>query len=204
MLVENGIPAGNLYPKYSTRNPLARNMVNHFLKTVDHMVAEINPSNIHEVGCGEGHLISRYVSRGINLTASDFSEKIIAYARTLSESQNLAVEFKVKSIYSLTPLEDTANLILCCEVFEHLENPELALDAIASAANPYLITSVPREPIWRVLNMMRGKYLTSLGNTPGHLQHWSKQKFVNFIGTRFDILKIATPLPWTMVLARVK
>jgi hypothetical protein len=30
---------------------------------------------------------------------------------------------------------------------------------------------VPREPIWRIGNMARGRYLGDLGNTPGHIQH---------------------------------
>jgi 2-polyprenyl-3-methyl-5-hydroxy-6-metoxy-1,4-benzoquinol methylase len=204
MLIEDGIPAGNLYPKYSTQNPIARNMVNRFLNSVDGLVARVAPPDIHEVGCGEGHLISRYTSRNIKLTASDFSEQIITLAKSIADGQNLSVEFKVKSIYSLVAPEDMANLILCCEVFEHLEDPDLALNTIANVANPYLIASVPKEPIWRMLNMLRGKYLGDFGNTPGHLQHWSERKFVKFMESRFDILEVLTPFPWTLVLARVK
>ena len=36
----------------------------------------------------------------------------------------------------------------------------------------------PREPLWRGLNIARGAYLKDLGNTPGHLNHWSKRGFV--------------------------
>ena len=42
----------------------------------------------------------------------------------------------------------------------------------------YLLVCVPREPLWRGLNMARGAYLKDLGNTPGHLNHWSKRSFV--------------------------
>ena len=36
---------------------------------------------------------------------------------------------------------------------------------------------MPREPLWRGLNMARGAYLKDLGNTPGHVNHWSKRSF---------------------------
>ena len=38
-----------------------------------------------------------------------------------------------------------------------------------------LLVSVPREPLWRGLNMARGAYMRDLGNTPGHVNHWSKR-----------------------------
>jgi 2-polyprenyl-3-methyl-5-hydroxy-6-metoxy-1,4-benzoquinol methylase len=204
MIIENGVPTGNLYPKYSTRNPVARFLVNTFLSKVDTLVEQVNPSDIYEVGCGEGYLISRYASKDIPLKASDFSKQIITLARNIAESRKLPVEFNVKSIYSLESREDSANLILCCEVFEHLEYPERALEVLATVAKPYLILSVPREPVWRALNMVRGRYLSDLGNTPGHIQHWSKQGIVNLLSSRFEVLEVFSPLPWTVVLARVK
>lgn len=203
-IIENGVVVGNFYPKYSTQNLIARRLVQNFLRTVDDFVTWVNPMDIHEVGCGEGHLISRYAIPKRKLIASDFSEQIIDIAKILSSQRKLPIEFKTKSIYSVVPEEDSASLVLCCEVFEHLENPENALAALAKIASPYLIASVPREPIWRMLNMLRGKYWADLGNTPGHLQHWSTNSFLNFLGTRFDVLRVMKPLPWTVILAKKK
>ena len=92
-------------------------------------------------------------------------------------------------------------MVLCCEVLEHLEEPGKALKELIRVTKKYIIVSVPREPIWRCLNMDRGKYLKVLGNTPGHIQHWGSKKFVAFL-QEYDIkvVKTAHPLPWTMVL----
>ncbi len=203
-IIEDGILAGNLYPKYSTKNPIFRHLVDSFLSRIDQLVLTIDPPDIHEVGCGEGHLISRYTGQNRKLIASDFSEQVIALARELAISKGLDIDFRVRSVYSLRPEEDSASMVICSEVLEHLENPDQALQVLASAARPYLLASVPREPVWRVLNMTRGKYLGEWGNTPGHLQHWSKGSFLKFLGQRFDILQVHSPLPWTIVLARVK
>jgi len=198
-MIEKGIVAGNIYPKYLTKNPVARYLTNGFLNSLDRLVASIDPSSVHEVGCGEGYLISRFANDKRILMGSDFSEQVIQEARQLSI--NSEINFKVASVYELTT-EDSASLILCCEVLEHLEFPERALDILAGIANPYLIASVPQEPLWHILNILRGNYLGSLGNTPGHLQHWSKNGFLRFLEKRFELLNIETPFPWTMVLCR--
>ena len=56
--------------------------------------------------------------------------------------------------------------------------PERALAEMARVARGYLLVSVPREPLWRALNIARGAYVRDLGNTPGHLNHWSRRAFV--------------------------
>lgn len=203
VIVEEGIVAGNYYPKYSTQNPISRFLVDRFLRQMDGLVAEINPAMIHEVGCGEGDLIARYVESDRVLLASDFSKQIIAKARENAKRNKHRIKFMVKSVYTLQE-EDSAPLVLCSEVLEHLESPVRAMEALSRIAKPYLIASVPREPLWRLLNMARGKYTRHLGNTPGHLQHFSKSAFVKLLNEHFEVMRVLEPLPWTLVLARVK
>ena len=89
-------------------------------------------------------------------------------------------------------------------MLEHLEDPEAALATLAGLARPWLIASVPREPLWRGLNMARRKYLSRRGNTPGHLNHWSKSGFERFLESRFEVEMLRSPTPWTMALCRVR
>ena len=113
--------------------------------------------------------------------------------------------FAVRSVYELSEHEDRADLVVCCEVLEHLQDPRAALTRLEAAADRHLILSVPREPLWRALNVLRGAYLRDLGNTPGHVQHWSRRAFVRFVSavsTRFDIIDQCTPTPWTMLFCR--
>jgi hypothetical protein len=200
-MVDKAPPGGNIYPKYTTRNPIARSLIDGYLTSLDQLVVSVDPSSIHEVGCGEGDLISRYVKDERVLVGSDISEQIIQSA--VQSSQPGQVDFKVLNVYDLQP-EDSASLILCCEVLEHLEFPDTALEIISRIADPYLVASVPREPLWRMLNMLRGKYWGGLGNTPGHLQHWSKTSFIHFLERRFEIVNIYAPFPWIMALCRTR
>lgn len=201
-IIVDGIVAGNVYPKYSTRNPIAKFLMDGYLKALDRMVASIDPPSIHEIGCGEGYVISRFANGKRVLAGSDFSEQVVRKAHQLWDTLNIS--FKVATVYELTPKGDCAHLVLCCEVLEHLKSPDVAINKLAEIADPYLIISVPQEPLWRILNIMRGKYLLNLGNTPGHLNHWSKAGFLQLLNKQFEILTVETPLPWTMVLCRAR
>ena len=203
-LQEQGVLAGNLYDKYSSRNPIVRILMRGFERTLEDLVAVTNPGSIHEVGCGEGRWTIEWSARGIDARGSDFSEQVIALALANQKLRGAAARFRVASIYDLEAVTDSAQLVVCCEVLEHLDEPERALDVLARLASPWLLVSVPREPIWSLLNMARGKYWSTWGNTPGHVQRWSSEALVRLLQTRFDTVRVLRPLPWTMVLCRVR
>ena len=143
----------------------------------------------------------RWNKEGLSARGSDFSSQIIKIANANAKEQNLDMDlFEVRSVYDLTPENDGADLIICCEVLEHLEFPEQALHALQKVVSQRLILSVPREPIWCTLNLVRGKYIPKLGNTPGHIQHWSKRAFIQLVSKYFKVIEAKNPLPWTMLL----
>lgn len=195
---------GNLYDKYHTPNRVARHLMDGFLSAFDELSKSVTYPSALEVGCGEGHLSLRLASRGVQVAGCDISASVIEEAKENASSAGLPVDFSVHSVYDLDPNNTKAGLVVCCEVMEHLEDPAQALGILTRLADPYLLVSVPREPIWRVLNMARGSYWGSLGNTPGHLQHWSSTGFLNFLRESVDVLEIRRPLPWTMALCRTR
>ncbi|WP_454256806.1 class I SAM-dependent methyltransferase [Pseudoxanthomonas mexicana] len=196
-------PAGNYYDKYRTRNPIARWLMQGFLSGFDRLSSSIPSGPVLEVGCGEGELSMRLAARGHRVRGCDVSADVIDEARGRARSAGLAVEFWQCDIQDLTE-QDAAPLVICCEVLEHLLDPQAGLERLALLARPWLIVSVPREPLWRAMNMARGKYLGQLGNTPGHLNHWGRGAFLSQLRERFDIVETASPVPWTMALCKVK
>lgn len=199
-VTEDGVVVGNTTDKYQSSNPLVQRLMNGFTHALEALTKQAAPTDIHEVGCGEGYWSIRFAQKGYPVRGSDFSRQVVALAEQNSAAAGLSIAFSARSIYDLSPPADAANLIICCEVFEHLEHPERALEVLSMIATPYLLVSVPREPVWRILNIARGKYWGELGNTPGHLQHWSKRSFLRFLSQRFDVIATRSPLPWTMAL----
>lgn len=199
---EQGIPIGNHYDKYESENPIASFLMSRFLGDLFDLIDITKAVDVHEAGCGEGRLCGMIANLdGVEVRGSDFSGAMISVAR--EQNQESGITFAQSSIYDLTE-DDGAELMLCCEVLEHLDRPEEALETLSRLADPYCILSVPREPIWRILNVSRGKYISDCGNTPGHIQHWSKTSFIRLCSKYFDVVDARSPLPWTQVLCRTR
>jgi hypothetical protein len=98
---------------------------------------------------------------------------------------------------------DEFALAAAIEVLEHVPDPRRTLVEMTRVAARHLLVSVPREPLWRGLNMARGAYLRDLGNTPGHVNHWSARSFVRLLRDYGEVTEARSPVPWTMLLVRV-
>lgn len=200
-LSEKGVVVGNTFDKYHSGNPVVRKIMQNFESTLLDLLNVANPTSIHEVGCGEGYWVLRWLEQGLAARGSDFSSSVIKLARHNATERNLPEElFKQQSIYDLQFEQDSADLIVCCEVLEHLEQPEEALSVLQKITQKHVIFSVPREPIWSALNMCRGKYWADFGNTPGHIQRWSQPEFIKMVSQYFDVEQVRAPFPWTMLL----
>jgi 2-polyprenyl-3-methyl-5-hydroxy-6-metoxy-1,4-benzoquinol methylase len=133
----------------------------------------------------------------------DISAEVVEEAHRRARAANVEAAFWTQPIETIDASK-AAPLVVCCEVLEHLDDPGQGVDTLARLAQPHLIASVPREPLWRALNIARGKYLADLGNTPGHVNHWSRGGFLDLLSRRFEIVEVQTPLPWTMALCTVR
>ena len=194
-------PAGNYYDKYRTRNPIARWLMQGFLSAFEELVSLQPERQGLEVGCGEGELSIRLAQAGYRMRGFDIADAAVEEARLRAAQAGVDVPFARASLDELDNGE-CAPLVVCCEVLEHLDDPQAGLDVLARIADPWLLASVPREPLWRVLNVCRGRYLSDLGNTPGHVNHWSALAFLDLLRTRFEVRAVRQPLPWTMALCR--
>jgi ubiquinone/menaquinone biosynthesis C-methylase UbiE len=195
------VPAGNIYDKYHARNPVYRYLIGRFMRSLDSMILSLECSgSILEVGCGEGYLLDhiRMLGRFSRLEGIDISEEIVMEARTLHP----LITFGSGSVYDLHYESEEFDLVLAAEVLEHLEDYETGLSEIRRVAREFCIISVPLEPLWRVLNIARGAYISSLGNTPGHIQHWGKTGLLELLKQYFIVLEMHYPLPWQMALCR--
>jgi ubiquinone/menaquinone biosynthesis C-methylase UbiE len=156
-----------------------------------------------EIGCGEGYSTQRLhkmLPSNVSLFASEYVDKLVPIARKL----NPKVEVIQESVYELKHKDNTFDVVFLLEVLEHLDYPDVALQEIRRVLKDdgVLILGVPREPLWRSLNMARGKYIKDFGNTVGHLNHWSARSLVKHVEEHMGPVKARkNPIPWTLVLA---
>lgn len=198
----DSVVLGNVYNKYASRNPVARRLLANYLRALADLLKGLNPSWILEVGCGEGYLseiLSGWMPRS-RLVGVDLS--LTLFRREVGQPSRLS--FAAQSAYQLGFSDQSVDLIVAAEVLEHLEDPDRAMQEINRVARGKVLLSVPREPLWRILNLARLSYLREWGNTPGHLQHWSPEGFAHFVAQHLNIRTVRNPLPWTMILAEKK
>lgn len=189
---------------YQSLNPVSKMLIGNFMKNLSGMVNGLGIKNIFEVGCGEGYVAMHLAACGYKVHGGDYRAEAIEEANRMAQKHGLTdkTRFEVMDIYNYAFEDVKTDLVVCCEVFEHLPDPGLALKRMAAIDAEYFLFSVPGEPLWRIMNMLRLKYIKDLGNTPGHINHWTYRGFPAFLATRFKVVKCAKPLPWNMVLCQ--
>jgi SAM-dependent methyltransferase len=202
-LSRDGIVTGNTYDKYGSANPLVRRMMAGFERDLDELLALADPGSLLDVGCGEGVLVERWARRleGRRVVGIDLEEESIQAGWEQRRAPNL--EYRVMRAENLPFGANEFALASAIEVLEHVPDPEHTLAEMARCAERHLLVSVPREPLWRALNMARGAYWRDLGNTPGHLNHWSRRSFTALLARHGTVAEVRSPFPWTMLLVRL-
>ena len=130
-----------------------------------------------DVGCGEGVLTYRWAQRlgDAPVLGLDLEDPKLRAEWETRRRDNL--RFATMPPDRLPCDDDEFDLATAIEVLEHVPDPEQTVSEMARVARRHLLVSVPREPLWRALNMARGAYLRDLGNTPGHVNHFTKRGF---------------------------
>jgi 2-polyprenyl-3-methyl-5-hydroxy-6-metoxy-1,4-benzoquinol methylase len=198
------VPTGNTFDKYGSKNPVVRRLMAGFHAALDELWTTAAPESVLDVGCGEGVLTVEWAERlgDGRIVGIDLDDPKLRVEWEKRSRPNL--EFRAEEATRLSFGDDEFDLASAIEVLEHVPDPEATVAEMARVARRHLLVSVPREPLWRGLNMARGAYLRDLGNTPGHVNHWSKRAFVSLLSRYGTVEEARSPFPWTMLLVRVE
>jgi len=186
------------HEKYQSNNPINKKLVDGYFNGIAALINSVEVNNLLDVGCGEGMVLMSLKDqvKDIDCFAIDFDPKEVVDAQVNLPS----VTVKQGSAYDIKFQENEFDIVVCNQVLEHLDDPKKAISEMHRVTSKYALLSVPNEPIWRMLNMIRLKYWSDMGNTPGHINHWSYGSFKRFIGGHFKVVTKQNPFPWNMVL----
>lgn len=189
--------------EYDSNNKLVKKLFENFFSKIEDVVKSI-PQNarILEVGCGAAESSSRLFKmlKNQHFEASEYDERYITKLNTI----NLPFIITQESVYEMRREDNSFDCIFLLEVLEHLEFPEKAKKELYRVSRKNVVISVPNEPIWKISNILRGKYIRFGGNTPGHINHYSARSLSKFFSSHFDIIKIYKPFPWLIIILEKK
>ena len=186
--------------KYRSKNPVQRMLIRRFAATLHSMFLEALPARtVLEVGCGEGFL-SGYLSEKLEDTSFvgvEYNPDDVARLRRHFPR----IEAHEGSIYDLGFLKKKPDVVVCCEVLEHLDDPRKALAELRKVGARRALLSVPHEPFFMLSNLLRGKNVSRFGNDIDHKNHWGTGSFRALLEPDFEVLEVRTSYPWILALA---
>ena len=197
-----GVVIGNHTHKYTARNPAIRWLTGRWVANLDHLLAQIAAHDgagvrALEVGCGEGVIADRLQQRWDEVVALDLPD-----AGLRADWRGVpGPRFLHADAHHLPFADNRFEVVVAAEVLEHLPDPDRGLQELARVGRRHLVLSVPQEPIFRGCNLFAGRYLGDFGNTPGHLNHWTRRGFTRFVAGVAEVHQVTSPFPWTTIWA---
>lgn len=189
--------------KFETGNTVVQGLIGRFHKNISALIADVQPTNLLEVGCGEGFFLAAVKRRlpELPVLGLDVNQEALADGRRLFPDLPL----RHGDIYHLDQPDASWDMVVASEVLEHLGRPAEALRELRRVSRRYVVLSVPWEPWFQLGSLARGKHLHRFGNHPEHVNHWNPGTFRAWVGTALTVerLKTFSAFPWMIVLARV-
>src|SRR5436190_16879330 len=130
------------YEKYRSGNPVVLRLIERFYETLGTLVDSLEPGSVLDAGCGEGETVDRLAdSLPERVAGVDLRQDCVAFAARRFPWMDVSQE----SVYELSFEDDAFDLVLCLEVFEHLDEPGKALSELSRVSGRDLVLSVPYE-----------------------------------------------------------
>jgi len=181
--------------KYTNKNFFHKLFLNRFLDTVFYEINKLDLKTILDFGCGEGFFLKAMKDRGL-------SEKKILGVDSRREAVERAspllpeYDFKQIDLFQINPDEFQFDLVMAIEVLEHLYEPEKFVKHLTVLSSRYVLFTVPFEPWFQIINLLRGRDILHLGNHPEHVNHWSPASFRKFLTPHIKIKTLFVKFPW--------
>jgi len=189
----------DFYEHVRNENLIVKLMVDKYLTRLSHKLSGLEISSVLDVGCGKGE-ITRYINNlnEASIIGVDIEKENTQFIRNYGDKQVVVCGDGLKLPFQ----DDLFDLVVATEVLEHQTEPETMMDEMHRTCKKYGFFSVPNEPYWRLGNIARGSYLKTLGDTPDHIQHWSKKSFKKFLSNFFSEVDVESAYVWNMALCK--
>lgn len=102
------------FEKHTSKNPLQKLLVENFYRNLIELARPLKPTNIIDVGCGEGMTLNRLIKENVGKKHEGIEYSQLAIS--LSKSINPKLKIIHGSIYDLPYKDNSFDLVVCTEV----------------------------------------------------------------------------------------
>lgn len=163
--------------KWEYGNGLYQGVLSRYLSRMAHLVRSLRPATVLDAGCGEGYVYRGLRDRGVSADweGVDASAGAVRFAA----EKNPECRWSVGDLREMSQPSNSAELVLCSQVLEHIPQPERVRDELARVSARWLLISVPLEPVFRSICALT--VATGIGQDPGHVNFWTPSAFRKFL-----------------------
>ena len=154
-----------------------------------------------DFGCGEGYILDMMAEREVAVPSYEGLD-LRADALTEARRRWPNTSFTEANLFDPAYDQKRYHTVMALEVLEHLFEPEKVLRRLVSMADEYVLLTVPNEPWFQLMNLVRGRDLIRLGNHPEHINHWNKATFAAFVEPYAEIVDVTTRFPFVILVAK--
>jgi SAM-dependent methyltransferase len=187
--------------KYENPNFIHQLVLGRFIDAVSREIGTLPTGRTLDFGCGEGLFLNELKRRGVgfdNILGLDLRDDALADAKNLLPEY----EFEKADLLTWDRPDRSFDLVIASQVLEHLPQPDLFLKRLFALTDQYLLLTVPWEPWFRLINLMRGRDITRFGNHPEHINHWGVGEFRQLIEPHGAIVRLYTVFPFIIAVAK--
>lgn len=168
-------------------NNITSGVTHQFIFNVLEDIKKIKPANLLDIGCGTGYITKKFLNLVPEVTACDTDLKRIKIAKKFVGGGAKFVHSDGKSL----PFKDREfEVVTCLEVLEHVKDYITLIKECKRVSKKYILFTVPREPIFLLANLLRGKHIRHFGNIPDHINHFNKRRFYKVLSGHVKIKNI--------------
>jgi SAM-dependent methyltransferase len=194
-------PYGNTIDKEKVQG-IEKRLVHRFNARALSLIDDIPAKRALDVGCGSGWLTALASAANPACQWIGVDRDNVDLRARWHDRQDPNVVFSAADVYALPFPDDHFDVVSIFEVLEHLDHPGAAIAECLRVSCGWLVASVPWEPIWRLGNIAKLRYVRDLGNTPGHVNHWSRRGFEQLMGWHGRVDRVQSSPPWNLVRVR--
>ena len=135
-------------------------------------------TNVLDLGCGGGFLAEEFAKDGFRVTGIDPAKRSIEAARQHAAANNLSIDYQIGVGEALPFPDDSFDIIACCDVLEHVEDPGLVIREVARTLKPggvFFYDTVNRTWLSKIvlIKILQDWRLTRLCSQP-NVHVWGK------------------------------